>query len=220
MQRGAPFRRPCICHPRRYFRIMLTMTNLRSLTLLSIFASASLVAGSRARADDAKPYAIDDKGSEVTYHLVHKLHKVDGTTKKVDGRAVILPDGKVQVEVRVPVATFDSGNVNRDAHMKEVTEAGRFPTLEVKAIGTGIKPPPAGPETQTVPAKAQIEFHGIKQIADIKVEISFAKDGGAKAVTHFPISLDAFKVERPSLMFVKVNDDVVVDARLAFKPAK
>jgi hypothetical protein len=71
-----------------------------------------------------------------------------------------------------------------------------------------------------VPAKAQIEFHGIKQMADIKVEISFDKDGNAKAVTHFPISLEAFKVERPSLMFVKVNDDVNIDAKVAFKPAK
>jgi polyisoprenoid-binding protein YceI len=193
---------------------MVSMIKLRSLTIPSLVASLFLLAGGSARADDAK-YAIGE-GSEVTYHLVHKLHRVDGVTKKVEGRAVILGDGKVQVEVRVPVASFDSGNVNRDAHMKEVTEAGKFPTLEVKAIGEGIKPG----ETKTVPAKAQIEFHGIKQMADIKVEISFDKEGNARAVTHFPISLDAFKVERPSLMFVKVNDDVNIDAKLAFKPAK
>jgi polyisoprenoid-binding protein YceI len=193
---------------------MVTMIKLRSLTIPTLVASI-LVAGGSARADDAK-YAIDDKGSEVTYHLVHKLHKVDGVTKKVEGRAVILGDGKVQVEVHVPVASFDSGNVNRDAHMKEVTEAGKYPTLEIKAIGEGIKPG----ESKTVPAKAQIEFHGIKHTADIKVEISFDKDGNAKAVTHFPISLDAYKVERPSLMFVKVDDDVNIDAKLSFKPAK
>jgi len=194
---------------------MFTMTDLRGLTLLSVVACSLLVAAGVARADDAK-YAVDDKGSVVTYHLIHKLHKVDGVTKKVEGRAVILGDGKVQVEVRVPVASFDSGNVNRDAHMKEVTEAARFPNLEVKAVGSGVKPG----QTQTVPAKAQIEFHGIKQMADIKVELSFDKDGTAKAVTHFPISLDAFKVERPSLMFVKVDDDVTIEAKLAFKPAQ
>jgi polyisoprenoid-binding protein YceI len=190
------------------------MTNFRSLTLASVLACSSFLAAGVARADDAK-FAVDDKGSEVTYHLVHKLHKVDGVTKKVEGRAVLLGDGKLQVEVRIPVASFESGNVNRDAHMKEVTEAGRFPNLEVKAIGSGVKPG----QTQTVPLKAQIDFHGIKQTADIKVEISFDKDGSAKAITRFPISLDAFKVERPSLMFVKVNDDVNIEAKLTFKPA-
>jgi hypothetical protein len=36
------------------------------------------------------------------------------------------------------------------------------------------------------------------------------------ASTTFAISLDNFKVERPSLMFVKVDDELKLDAKLAF----
>jgi polyisoprenoid-binding protein YceI len=193
----------------------MDMTIVRRLGPVSL--AVALIA-TVARADEQKPFVIDGGGSEVVYHLVHKLHHVDGHTRRVEGRAAVLADGRAQVELRVPVATFDSGNVNRDAHMKEVLEAGRFPTLEVKAIGSGLKLPPAGPATQTLPAKAQIDLHGIKQLVDIKVELSFNGDGTVKAATRFPISLDSFKIERPSLMFVKVDDIVQIDANLVFKP--
>ena len=36
------------------------------------------------------------------------------------------------------------------------------------------------------------------------------------ARTTFAISLDGYKVERPSLMFVKVDDELKLDAKLDF----
>jgi hypothetical protein len=36
------------------------------------------------------------------------------------------------------------------------------------------------------------------------------------ASTTFAISLDGYKVERPSLMFVKVDDELKLDAKLVF----
>jgi hypothetical protein len=190
------------------------MCTLRPFAVVSL---ALTLAATLARADEPHPFAVDAGASEVVYHLVHKLHHVDGKTHRVEGRAALLPDGKFQVELRVPVGTFDSGNVNRDEHMKEVLEIGKFPTLEVKAIGGGLKLPIASP--QTLPAKAQVDLHGVKQLYDVKVEIASTQDGSVRAVTHFPISLDAFKIERPSLMFVKVDDAVSIDATVVFKPA-
>jgi hypothetical protein len=175
-------------------------------------------AATLAIADEApKAFAVDPSGSEVVYHLVHKLHHVDGRTHRVDGRAALLPDGRAQVELRLPLDTFDSGNVNRDAHMKEVLETAKFPTLDLKTLCTGLKLPAAG-QTQIVPCKAQIEMHGMKQMQDIKVEVTPNGDGSVRGVTHFPVSLDAFKIERPSLMFVKVDDAVEIDAKLMFRP--
>jgi polyisoprenoid-binding protein YceI len=171
-----------------------------------------------AAADPAsRAFAVDGAGSEVVYHLVHKLHHVDGRTHRVDGRAALTPDGRAQVEVRLPLDSFDSGNVNRDAHMKEVLETAKFPTLELKTLCSGLRLPAPG-QTQMAPCKAQIELHGIKQLQDIQVEVTANSDGSVRGVTHFPVSLDAFKIERPSLMFVKVNDAVEIDAKLMFKP--
>ena len=178
------------------------------LLLVLLFAGLA-----HAEAPDALSIAAESK---VSYILVHKMHKVEGTSTKIEGKALILPDGKAQVMVRVPVESFDSKNVNRDAHMKEAVEAARFPFVEIKALVDGIARPASFPATVKRPLKAQISFHGEKKLREFPVEVTWESPTRAVAVTSFHISLDEFKVERPSLMFVKVDDDLILDAKLVF----
>ncbi|MDB4970611.1 MAG: hypothetical protein JWN44_6300 [Myxococcales bacterium] len=169
-----------------------------------------------ARAQQPADYAVDTKGSSLTYHLVHKMHKVDGVSHKVEGKARLLPDGKAQVVVRAPSESFDSGNVNRDSHMKEAVEAAKYPWIEVKALADGLVPPTSFPTTQKKTFKAQLTFHGIQQLFELPVDVTWQSAQRVVAKATIPISLDAYKVERPSLMFVKVDDELKVDAVLAF----
>src|SRR5438067_7316726 len=169
-----------------------------------------------ARAQQPADLAVDAKGSSLTYHLVHKMHKVDGVSRKVEGKARLMPDGKAQVMVRAPSESFDSGNVNRDAHMKEAVEAAKFPWIEVKALADGMTAPAKFPATQKKTFKAQLTFHGIQQVFDLPVDVTWDSPTKVHASTTFAISLDNYKVERPSLMFVKVDDELKLDAKLAF----
>ena len=115
------------------------------------------------------------------------MHKVDGTSHKVEGKARLLPDGKAQVMVRAPAESFDSGNVNRDAHMKEAVEAAKYPWVELKALGEGVTAPATFPTTQKKTFKAQLTFHGIQQVFDLPVEhhLGFG-DEGARAGRRSP----------------------------------
>src|SRR4051794_6329614 len=106
---------------------------------------ALLLAPAAAQAQQS--FTLDGGGAAGTYTVVHKLHKFSATSKKADGKANIGADGKTQVLVRVPVESFDSDNVNRDAHMKETVEAAKFPTVELKAIGDGLAAPASFPST-------------------------------------------------------------------------
>ena len=160
---------------------------------------------------------LDGGSSSITYHLVHKLHKIDGTSKKLEGKAALLPDGRAQVMLRVPVESFDSGNVNRDAHMKEAVEAAKFPMVELKALADGMTVPATFPSTVKKTFKVQIVFHGEKGLLDVPVEVTWESATKARAQTSFKVSLDAYKVERPSLMFVKVEDELGFDAKIVFK---
>jgi polyisoprenoid-binding protein YceI len=160
---------------------------------------------------------LDTGSSTVTYTLVHKLHKVNGVSKKAEGKANLAPDGKAQVVVRVPVDSFDSENVNRDSHMKEAVEAAKFPNVELKALGDGLTPPANFPATAKKMFKVQLLFHGIKQQFEVPVDLTWEAANRVRASANFKISLDGYKVERPSLMFVKVDDDLVIDAKLLFK---
>jgi polyisoprenoid-binding protein YceI len=162
---------------------------------------------------DGEILSIDGKTSSIKYSCVHKLHKFDGKSSAVQGKARLLPDGQAQVMVRVPVESFDSGNANRDAHMKETVEAARFPNVELKAIVDKVNEIAAAPVERKV--KAAITFHGVTQELEIAVQL---RRDGDKIVAHsrFALSQEAFKIDRPSLMFVKVEDPIQIDADLRF----
>ena len=154
--------------------------------------------------------------SRIVYHVVHKLHRVDGTSRKAEGRARILPTGQAQVSIRVPIESFDSGNSNRDSHMKEAVEAARFPVVELKASCDGMSMPISFPATNQKICRAQISFHGIQKVIDVSVQAAFESATRIHATSTFALSLDEFKVARPSLMFVKIDDELKMDVDLMF----
>jgi polyisoprenoid-binding protein YceI len=188
--------------------------------LLAATALAWLAGPPAARADET--YKVDPAASTLTYHLVHKLHRFDGTSKLVEGRARLVDDGRaqgqvpvevpIQVIVRAPIDSFDSGDSNRDAHMKEAIEAARYPVVELKAAGAVARD--AAPAEHTL--TALVTFHGVQKQVQVPVSIVFESPSRVHARSRFSISLEEFRVERPSLMFVKVDDALVVDADLFF----
>src|SRR3954468_7672914 len=112
--------------------------------------------------------ALDLREGTLTYVVVHKLHEVRGITKQVEGRALALPDGTVKVQVRAKVATFDSGNSNRDVHMREATREAAHPYAEVKGTISEVKLPLDGPRQATL--HATVELNGEKHPQEVPVK--------------------------------------------------
>lgn len=151
-------------------------------------------------------------GSTLSYRAVHPLHTVNGVTHELEGRARVLADGGVQVMVRAPVASFDSGNGNRDAHMREATETARFPYVELKAVGSGVVPA-SGP-AESLHLSGELTFHGVTQAVDVAATVHWQGPDRVTVDATFPISLGAFHVERPALLFSKIEDRVDISAKL------
>jgi hypothetical protein len=160
-----------------------------------------------------------DQGSLVRYHVVHKLHKVSAESKTVEGKALVAADGGIKVMVRVPVQSFDSGDKNRDVHMFETVEAGKFPSVTVKAVGK-IALPTTFPATVEAPLTAEVEFHGEKREEKFPVTLEFLSADKVNVKGSFTFSLERYKIERPSLLFVKVDDACVIDIALQTSAAK
>ena len=153
----------------------------------------------------------------LTATVVHKLHEVRATTRNLEGRALVQLDGTARVQVRAKVAAFDSGNSNRDEHMREVTHDESHPYATVKGTMEGVTLPLAAPAKTTL--HAIVELNGEKQAVEVPLQLEPAA-AGTRVKFSFPISLDAFKVERPELLFVKVDDRVVIEGDLLFEAAK
>ncbi len=138
--------------------------------------------------------------SWITYKLTHPLHEVESTSK--DATCYIDADvsGKQikAVAVQVGVTSFNSGNSNRDSHAMEVVDAldypyARFISSSVTQNGDSVK------------AFGKLTFHGVTKDVVILAKENWTDkmlvlDGG------FNISLTAFKIKRPSLLLIPVND--------------
>jgi len=117
---------------------MMRMPSLSrgAVALVGLFAIAIA-----ARAEEAVPAVFNVREGTLGYTITHKLHEVRGITHDFEGRVVVAPDGSARVQVRAKVASFDSGNSNRDEHMREVTHEVEHPYCTVKGIATGVKLP-------------------------------------------------------------------------------
>ena len=138
--------------------------------------------------------------SSITYRMVHPLHEIEATSKDATYRLEIDPAKKEikSVSADVDVMTFDSGNSNRDSHAMEVIDAISYP--EVSFVSSSITQ-----SGDSLKVTGKLTFHGVTQ--DI-VALAASKWSPDKIEVRgsFALSLTAFKIERPSLLMIPVED--------------
>lgn len=178
---------------------------LQPLAMLAAFALTQATA--------PHVFSVDPAHSKLSYHITHKLHRVQGDSSSVEGKVAFLADGRVQLMVRAPVASFRSGDSNRDAHMLEVVEAAKYGYVTFKAATRVALP--AADKPLDLPLTGELEFHGRKRTETIPLKVSFTAPGQLHASGTFDVSLDGYEVERPSLLFVKVEDNCRIELDLA-----
>jgi polyisoprenoid-binding protein YceI len=151
---------------------------------------------------EAQPKKLDmsKEESSITYKMVHPLHEIEATSKEADLQVEADPSKKEieSVSARVDVMTFDSGNSNRDSHAMEVIDAISYPEVafvssSITHVGDSLK------------VTGKLTFHGVTQ--DI-VALAATKWSSDKLEVRgsFVLSLTAFKIERPSLLMIPVED--------------
>jgi polyisoprenoid-binding protein YceI len=173
-------------------------------------AFVCLLIPSLARADDL--FSVSPSKSSVSYTLIHKLHTVHGVaTKNIEAKAKVGAAG-AQLAVRIPIASFDSQNGNRDEHMQETVEAAKFPSVELKAVAPNAKVQASGESQVTL--KGKLTFHGVTQDVEVPLTLTWASAKDVTVKGKFPVSLESYKVERPSLMGWKVEDKIDIDIDL------
>src|SRR3954467_5143304 len=145
---------------------------------------ALLIAGSSASAEG--PQTFDLHQGTLTYTVKHPAHVVKGVTHAVEGRAQVQPGGGLRVQVRAKVASFDSGNSNRDEHMREVTHEPTHPYVQIKGTAAGGTLPLSAPIE--VKLDGTLDFNGVQQPEKITIHLEPQEDG-VRAKFSFPFSL-------------------------------
>jgi polyisoprenoid-binding protein YceI len=140
------------------------------------------------------------------------IEKIDlefdpGKPLETSFKAVVRPD------------KFDSGNGIRDANARgNVFQTGDFPeiTLTSTAVAGEAKRLPVG-EARNFKVKAKLNLHGVTREIDLNVKAVW---NGAKltATSSFKINLSDYKVGRPQMFFISVDDPVRLEINLEAKP--
>jgi polyisoprenoid-binding protein YceI len=151
--------------------------------------------------------------SKMSYALSHPLHKIDASTKELSCE-IELSDSKEisSVKFSADVMTFDSGNSNRDSHAMEVIDAISYP--DVLFQSTSVKA-----DGEKLDVVGNLTFHGVSK------SVSFStsrKISGGKMIIDgaATISLTAFKIDRPALLAIRVDDDLKISFVMTFAAPK
>lgn len=166
-----------------------------------LFLVLSLVSTANAAIDKAD-WTL--KSGTLSYHVHFPVKNVLGTSQSAKGKGHC-DDKGCEFLVAAPVKSFDSGDGNRDNHMMEVTKGAVNPMVMVKVQF------PKSSDLKAIVAKAEVTFAGqTHTYSDIK--ITGSQNGNVTNVKGtVPMVLSHFNVERPSLLTVKIADEVPID---------
>jgi polyisoprenoid-binding protein YceI len=136
----------------------------------------------------------------ITYKLHHPAHEVEAKSNDLMVKIEYDKD-KQQITkaiANIKVSSFDSGNSSRDSHAMEAIEALKFPNSTFKSTGFSYS-------GNTLKIYGDLTFHGVTK--NITIDATQKIDGNTLTITgNFGVSLDKFKVERPSLLFVPTDE--------------
>lgn len=146
----------------------------------------------------------------ITYSMKHVLHEWEGTSNQLNGLVQLNKNAQIEkVAMITKVSSFDSKSSNRDAHMLEIVESLKYPNISFQS--TSI----TEPEKDKLLVKGILEFHGVKKEMAFGATVS-KKDKETIVIGNFVFLLEDFKIERPSFMLSKVENEVKVHFEIAF----
>ena len=150
------------------------------------------------------------KSSKITYYGSHYTSDWQGHSSGFSGRIVYDAVNQTanSCSLRVDLATFDSGNSNRDSNMLTYLDIFQYP--DVMFVSNEISV-----EGINAAIKGKLTFHGITKDINLTADISFTD--GFNAEGSFIILLSDYEVERPALLFIKIADEMKLKFHIVAK---
>ncbi len=150
--------------------------------------------------------------STLTWHIMHPMHDVDGTSHAAKGKGVCA-GGFCDFLIAVPVNTFNSGDSNRDLHTIQTVRGAEFPMVVVRT-----RIPESEMNSSTIDADLQVQFAG--QMAHYShVPLHRLQKGSDVEITgSVPATCSDFKIDRPSFLTVPIRNEIPVTVDTTWKP--
>ena len=176
-------------------------------TLLFYFTTVLITSALTA---DKTTLKADKANSSITYHCKHSLHEWTGINKSINCVMIYIDATNTieKVAMSAKVADFNSENPNRDAHSLEVLEGIQYPNVTFSSTGITAN----GPNLKVT---GNLTFHNVTKTISFDA-LREDKDKQISVKGSFSILLSDYKIDRPSLMLIKMEDKMDLSFVLIF----
>jgi len=159
-------------------------------------------------------------GSEIVFTSKAPLESFKGSTQQVSGwfeADLENLEGSVALEIRVDLASFDTGKKKRNQHMRENhLETDRYP-LTVLRGGRVSSLRLEGGRTVMI-LNGELDLHGVRREVAYEITLDYKPDGRLVVETEFIVKLSDHKIKRPRFLVMKLADEQKVRVRLTVGP--
>ncbi|MCO4770036.1 MAG: YceI family protein [Deltaproteobacteria bacterium] len=190
---------------------MKSMLFLALASLLTLPSTAS-----------AEPMTIETRKLDVTFHISHPAKEFDSFLLPDGGLGTITIDPQAMEATKaafsLKVDHFNSDNTRRDSHMIEVMEGLVFPTIDWDVQSVSGATGPWTPGVHSFKAKGPITVHGVTKAIEVPVEFTIGGQGEITFGANFTVGLEDYGIERPTLVFVPIENEVPIIVKVDTKP--
>ena len=142
--------------------------------------------------------------NRIVYYGVHALHKWEGSTTKTTGTLSYDKNKKTySCNITVPLNTFSSGNDNRDSNMLTYCNAITYPDIIFKSKMIAVN-------NESIDLEGIIEFAGKKRNLKTVANLIELNENEFSIQGEFEILLSDFGIPQPSLLFIKMEDNILI----------
>lgn len=158
---------------------------------------------------------VPGKDQRVEFESKAPMETFRGKTQDVRGFFVLDPAAladSIAVEVRVDLASLDTGLEMRNKHMRDNhLETDRFPLAVFRGgrVGSVASRALAPDAPLAFVLTGELELHGMRQAIELPVEIrQVTHEAGQRlrVTTHFQVKLSDFGIARPKMLLLKLDE--------------
>ncbi|MDH5588479.1 MAG: YceI family protein [Gemmatimonadota bacterium] len=174
----------------------------------------------------AQEYHVDREGeNRVTFRSRASIEEFEGVTDRVDGY-VLLDGERLTPEtggddtgfyLEVDLASLDTGIGLRDRHMRDNYLEVRdhpYASYEGRIVATEV----VGDGRFAVSSRGKLSIHGVTREVEVPCEVE-ARGEGYRARCDFQVLLSDHDIEIPSVMFLKLANEIRLEVEFTVLPA-
>jgi hypothetical protein len=154
---------------------------------------------------------LDLKKSFISYTGSHPFHDWTAISHEI----ILETDCKIksshcELNIGIPIISFDSGNDNRDSNAFMIVDGLRIPKVVLTVNNFNMGSFIVGENTSVV---ASLNFNGLSKPQEIPLKLEI-NDNNFTINSSFKVSLESFNIKRPSLLFLPISDLILINAHL------